>query len=315
MKHSKDDNVRRREFSGVALGVTGRFHNVITAYDDPKRIVNQKFVARRDVPGSGKGVLFTAGADGETKQRDVQLQSLKVTLRFDDSCNNGHESFAITGELYEGFREVASGCLHEEIAKTFPEFEPLIKWHLCSIDGPMHYVANTCYHAGDRDHWGLRKGEESTSPRQMKHFLRFGNSPVEHEVSVMLKEFIEQTFYDGAEFVIDEVRHAGFSSKYQFAGMDCQWHECPFDSEKECRQWLNALTACVLNWDSRTEMFGEGKQRELDAARSAAIWPEATDEQLCLERPELEALLLARLPALLADFRAEMGSVGFIYPK
>jgi len=36
---------------------------------------------------------------------------------------------------------------------------------------------------------------------------------------------------------------------------------------------------------------------------------------LCLERPELEALLVARLPQLLKDFAAAMKSVGFIYPK
>lgn len=290
-------NILRQEFPGKALGVTGRFHNVITAYDDPKRIVNQKFIAKRAVAG---------GKAGDT---------LHVNLRFDDNCNNGRESFAITGELYEGFREVAGGCLHDEIAKTFPEFEPLIEWHLCSTDGPLHYIANTCYHAGDRDHWGLRKGEASKNPRQMKHFLRFGNSPVEHEVLTFLKEFIDQALAAHEGFVLDEVKHADYSSHYQFAGMDCNWYTCPFKSEKQCREWINALTDCELNWSSRTEVFGEGKERELAAARSSAIWPEATDEQLCLERPELEALLLARLPSLLADFRAAMESVGFIHPK
>jgi len=291
------NNVLRQEFPGQAVGVEGRFFNVITDYDNPKRIVNQKFGASRPVAGGSAG------------------ESLRVELRFDDSCKNGHETFAITGTLREGFREVAGGCLPDEIAKTFPEFEPLIKWHLCSTDGPLHYLANACFLAGDRDHNGLRKGEESTNPRLMEHFVRFGNSPVEHKVSTKLKEFIDQTLAADEEFVLDEVKHAGYRSKYQFAGMDCQWYECPFDSEKEARQWLNALTACELHWDSRTNTFGEGKERELNLARSVAIWPEATDEQLCLERPELEALLVARLPQLLKDFAAAMKSVGFIYPK
>lgn len=79
---------------------------------------------------------------------------LTVTIRHDDPYRNGHNSFAITGETEDSF-----GCIHDEIAATFPELAHLIKWHLCSTDGPMHYVANTLWHVSDRDHYGLRKGE------------------------------------------------------------------------------------------------------------------------------------------------------------
>lgn len=43
--------------------------------------------------------------------------------------------------------EDSGGCIHDEVAKHFPELAHLIKWHLSSTDGPMHYVANTVYWA------------------------------------------------------------------------------------------------------------------------------------------------------------------------
>lgn len=127
---------------------------------------------------------------------------IKAEVRHDDRCGNGHNAFSITGEIYvPGRRDCeACGCLHNEIAKSFPELAPFIKWHLCSTDGPMHYLANTLYHAGDRD---------------------------------------------------------------------------------------------------------------LDAARSCAIWPEATDEDLLA--PDLKAKLENRLPALMAEFRAAVESLGLVY--
>lgn len=247
--------------------------------------------------------------------------TLTVKLRFDDDCKNGHDTFAITAEVrVPGRRDCeACGCLHTEIAEVFPELAPLIQWHLCSTDGPLHYVANTLHHAGDRDCWGLRKGEESTSPRQMKHFVRFGDSPIEHQVSNRLKAFIDATIAEDGEFVIDQVEHKkepggyNYSPKFQFAGMDCKWHDCPFDTCDEARQWLDAITSTEITWTSRTNVFGEGKARDLDAARRCAIWPEATDDQLCSDPHVLEGLLIDRLPALLAEFRAAMESLGFEY--
>lgn len=143
---------------------------------------------------------------------------LVAKVRYDDDCKNGHNTFAITGELYDQGRANGEpstlnskgvkrwmgscGCLHDEIAAAFPELAPLIKWHLVSSDSPMHYVANTIYHASNR--------------------------------------------------------------KFNYA-------------------------------------------------RSSAIWPEATDEQLCASPEELKAALLERLPALMAEFKAAVESLGFTY--
>lgn len=65
-----------------------------------------------------------------------------VVLRFDDRCGNGHNTFTITIDARN-----YGGCMHDEIREHFPEYAHLIKWHLVSTDGPMHYIANTVYHA------------------------------------------------------------------------------------------------------------------------------------------------------------------------
>jgi hypothetical protein len=75
-----------------------------------------------------------------------------VTIRYDDECKNGHNTFAITSDITTNesrrIRDIAAGgCLHDEIKVLFPELAQYIKWHLCSSDGPMHYIANTIYWA------------------------------------------------------------------------------------------------------------------------------------------------------------------------
>lgn len=131
---------------------------------------------------------------------------------------------------------------------------PLRRWHLCSVDGtPMHYIANTLFLAGDKDCWGLRKGET----RQYKN--RAG----------------ELTW---------EPCHPGPPVMYG--------PTCPPPYTKG---------GVVIPYRAANQV-GEGKARELDAARRAASWPEATDEELI---NATEETLMARLPALQAQFRAE----------
>jgi len=77
-------------------------------------------------------------------KEDGKDKRIDVVLRYDDSCNNGHNTFGITGTIYP---DGTSGCIHDEIAKHFPQLAKYIKWHLCSSDGPLHYIANTKYHA------------------------------------------------------------------------------------------------------------------------------------------------------------------------
>ena len=89
----------------------------------------------RPIPSYGKGCTITA------------------TVRHDDSCGNGHNTFAITGEIRDPRVRrdngiVACGCLHDEIARVFPELKPLIRFHLMSTDGPLSYIADTLFWLG-----------------------------------------------------------------------------------------------------------------------------------------------------------------------
>jgi hypothetical protein len=74
-----------------------------------------------------------------------------LNIRWDDACRNGHNSFAITLDIYSGktikTRMIACGCQHDLVAQHFPAYRHLIRWHSVSSDEPMHYVANTVYHA------------------------------------------------------------------------------------------------------------------------------------------------------------------------
>ncbi|MBB5985994.1 hypothetical protein [Sphingobium lignivorans] len=216
---------------------------------------------------------------------------LHAVIRFDDSCKNGHQSFAITAEISGAARRIddgSIGCHHEAIAETFPELAHLIKWHLCSTDGPMHYISNTIYHAGDRDHNGLRAGERrqiiNGRTKQPCWTLEAVNAE-----GVRISSTPTGDMYRGAETVPLFILEKGF---------DGQQEDLP--------------PAPVLKWVPLYRE-GEGKARDLDAARQSAAWPDATDEELSAEPDELKAALEARLPALIEAFRADMSAAGLLW--
>lgn len=310
--------IAREEFAGAINGVPGRFHRVILwpadASSVPERcrglIANQKWTS--------------AAREFTTKYGKERLQ---VEMRFDDGCKNGHESFAITATGWTRsangrWVEDRGGCLHEEIALRFPELAPLIQWHLCSTDGPMHYVANTVYRAGDRDHNGKRKGE----PWAWQEAIRFGDNPIMHNLAGAFWKFLKEhsPLAGGRAFDFEVIRvdhkDRGKLGAYQhgprftFGGYAQEWHECPFDSEDEALRFLGALNTCSPVFEKVPYLWGEGKERELDAARRTAIWPEATDAELSVEPDALKAALEARLPALLMRFNEAMAGAGFVMP-
>lgn len=101
-----------------------------------------------------------------TNERN-EVETLTVTIRHDDECGNGHNSFSMTAECrIVGQKDYSSGCLHDEIAKRCPELAPYIKWHLCSTDGPLHYIANSLYWAG-KSGWCDGKPND---PPNLDHF-------------------------------------------------------------------------------------------------------------------------------------------------
>lgn len=196
---------------------------------------------------------------------------LHAEIRFDDQCKNGRSSFSITATISgaKSYHDNGSiGCHHEAIAKAFPELAHLIRWHLCATDGPMHYVANTVYLAGDRDHNGLRAGES----RQLVNG-RTGLPCWQLEADGAPLHHVEKTF----------------------EGLEADLPPVP-----------------VMRW-APWLIIGEGKARDLAAARRSAVWPDATDAQLCAEKADLAAMLEARLPKLMAEFRADMDEAGLLW--
>lgn len=111
-----------------------------------------------------------------TEENRTRVCHLEV--RWDDSCGNGHNSFAMTGAVYHTPDiEIAKahknndrmigrcGCVHDAIAAAFPQFKHLLKWHLCSSDEPMHYTANAKFWAGFSPTW-----PPADDPNQQKFY-------------------------------------------------------------------------------------------------------------------------------------------------
>lgn len=201
---------------------------------------------------------------------------LTATVRYDDSCGNGHNTFSITGAQYYKdkrgvWKEYSFGCLHDIIAKHFPELAPYIKWHLTSSDGPLYYISNTTYLAGDKDCLGLRKGER-------RHF-------VNGKTGKPSWELVAQHRTTGETIPLYELDRRVDSYTIPTCEYELIWQP----------------------WDK----IGEGKERELDKARATAVWPDATDEDLTA--PGLQERLEARLPKLMEEFKQDIERLGFIY--
>lgn len=196
-------------------------------------------------------------------------------VQWDDSRRNGHNTMYCRAITMPEDVPVTSRNRWDDdmdgvppsVLRSIPsEVQALTRWNGCSSDGPMHYLANTCYMAGDRDCHGLRKGERrqivNGRTKEPCWHLAFVD---ERDGTVM--ENALPTYVDG--------------------------HMPPV-----------APRAAYVPW----ERIGEGKARELDEARRVAIWPEATDEELTA--PDLREKLIARLPGLLVQFRAELETYG-----
>lgn len=253
---------------------------------------------------------------------------MSVKVRYDDDCGNGHNTFSITADVRAVDKRInhrddnflAGGCLHEDIAKHFPELAHLIKHHLVSSNGSMHYIANAVFLAGDKDCYGRRKGEAAS----FSQAVSFGKNPIKHRPGSRFIKFLRENAAavnaGGPKFDFEVIRydHADdtnggykFGPKYTFGGFAEKWHECPFDTEIEALDFLVALQTCEPSFHNVATSWNEGKERELDRARSAACWPDATDKDLTA--PGLEERLQARLPGLLREFRKDVEALGFVF--
>ena len=110
--------------------------------------------------------------------------AIVATVRYDDHCGNGHNSFTITADIYSSetrrrrdgyFRGVggwiAGGCYHDKIKRRVPELAPFVKWHLCDAEnGPMHYIENSLYFAGHCPRFMRRENESPNYPADWAFF-------------------------------------------------------------------------------------------------------------------------------------------------
>lgn len=63
--------------------------------------------------------------------------------------NKQSPHFAVTGtiEEYRGarWRDYGGGMVHRDVARHFPQLAKYLKWHLVSLESPLHYLANARY--------------------------------------------------------------------------------------------------------------------------------------------------------------------------
>ena len=261
-----------------------------------------------------------------------KTMDLVVEARWDDCCGNKHNSLAVTGTVYdrslEENQDITGGCIHEIIlsADGIPqEVKDLIPFHGCSSDSPMHYKANVMYHVGDKDCWGRRKGEVT----KRDTYAAIGNSPIKHKLQGKMLALVKRLLEIGEQKCyiasVEYESHPGetykFKPKYTILiGSEAAplWHECPFDLVAEAEQWRDACLDGLVRLEQVETGWSDGKERDLEAARSVAVgqWPEGheltlTDKQLMSE--ELPAILDGRIPILLAEMRRRIEAVGMIW--
>lgn len=251
---------------------------------------------------------------------DGEKIDITATVQYDDECGNGHNSFSITGEYYQAGKRhtdnnmISCGCIHEAIVQAFPELEPFIKWHLTSTDEPMHYVANTTYHARDTDTKGKKVGEVNATKKHL-YFKGIPFSFAEHQKGFW--EYLDSVG-DFNNIEVEAVKYDGkasynFGDNFSLTGFikeneEKRWYKTPFKNFTDAREFLEALRA--YNYDYVVTPCGWVKMVEpnLEAARSCAIWPDATLEQL-----QDEVALTERLPALMVEFKKDVESLGLTY--
>jgi hypothetical protein len=85
-----------------------------------------------------------------------------------------------------------------------------------------------------------------------------------------------------------------------------KWHGVSTDGP--CHYLANAIYLA-------SDRDHKGKQRDLDGARRAAVWPDATDGDLMAEPASLKVALMARLPALLEEFKHDILAAGFLWSQ
>jgi len=258
---------------------------------------------------------LTLRKDGHFKVKGETFRRVDCTIRWDDHCKNGYNSMGITGSAWLAGKMMKEsdpdtcGCIHEILMKVFPEVTPLIRFHLIGLGSIFsHAVGNAIYHAGDRDCWGRRAGE----PSSWDHFFVFDDCPITMSAESDGFRAWVLTWHDKPvdqwpSLAVVPVTHKSEGrdyTRYTFEGYPLppyDWHKAPFNSESKAREFAAAAKRWGVVVAKIPSDYSKGKAPDLDAARSCAAWPDATLEQL----QDVDGLI-ERVPALVADMRAEL---------
>jgi hypothetical protein len=201
---------------------------------------------------------------------------IKTYARWDDELRNGSNTFHVHTDVYHANSDDKSECVFlsdvpEQVARIPQHVRALQKWGGCLPMGPWFYIESTLYLAGNRDCNGLLEGEV----RQ----LRNGKTglPV-----------------------------------WQLMALDDKGEDVPLHTLKSINPEGDTCptTEYKLVWRPWNRI-GVGKERQLNAAREVAIWPDATDEQLMSD--DLRQLLIDRHPALIQEFHGVIVGLGFTW--
>lgn len=187
-----------------------------------------------------------------------------VSIRLNDECKNGHQDFAITGDIYKAGNPktdryfIAGGCIHDEILKVFPEFKIFVNLHLCDYKGvPTHPAANGFYH--------LKNGFNKIKPNEAGFINKFCN------------------YYRISEMQFDKLSTAKNVTQYalilQKENILLQWEE----EANEAIKILESLTNKSFLVDSKKTQFVAPTKEEIEEEekrqREGYYTPEAEEKR------------------------------------
>lgn len=196
---------------------------------------------------------------------------ITANVRYDDRCGNGHNTFSITGEIEE---KRGNG-----------------RWVEGSSGCIHEEIGKHCPELAPFIKWHL-----CSSDMPMHYAANVVYHAGNRDCHGLLKDEFHQHKSHGTQ-------------NNGVAGVPNWVLELP---EREAQDIYSAEKPApvVCEWKAYGRT-GEGKERDLKAARSCAVWPDATDEELTA--PGLEKRLEARLPALLEAFCSDMETLGFTF--
>jgi hypothetical protein len=111
-----------------------------------------------------------------------------------EAYGNQAPHFAITLDEYQHARVsergwLSGGCQHETVRIYFPELAPFIQWHLCSTEGPMHYIANAVFwhdcHHGKQSR--PQRGDRENAHAYIADTIILGALPTDASIEDVLK--------------------------------------------------------------------------------------------------------------------------------